>query len=145
MIDSIVNGIAGALYQTFQNHHIYSEHMRQGFQEPCFLIRNIRASQKPLLGNRFQQNYFFDIHYFPKENCKENQAIQKTALQLYDALEYISGEKGPLRGKNMYHEVVDDVLHFFIEYEAFGCREKEKLPNMQDLTVYGEVGKNGRN
>lgn len=139
MIHEITKGIAEALYHRFQGVAIYSEQMKQGFCEPCFFVQSLRAEQKARLGNLFQQIYLFDIHYFPPVNGKENEAINHTAMHLYDALEYISYEQWKWKGCKMHHEKVDDVLHFFIEYMAYGCREKEKIPNMKRLKVDGEV------
>jgi len=40
-----------------------------------------------------------------------------------------------LRGTKMYHEVVNDVLHFFVNYDLFVYKEPEVADHMEDLSV----------
>lgn len=87
MIDKIIKAMAGTLHMAFDDITIYTENVPQGFCESSFFIRLLNAKQKPLLGNRFFQEYLFDIHYFPKSEYRENEEMNRVTLKLYDILE----------------------------------------------------------
>lgn len=145
MIKEIIKGIATVLHNAFPTVEIYTENVPQGFSLPCFFIRILRVSQKPQLGNRFSQEYFFDIHYFPESENKANEEMNEVALRLYDLLEHIAYDSWRFSGRNMYHEQQEEALHFFISFFGWGYREKERLANMEHLTIEERVKKYGGN
>ena len=144
MVESIMKAIAAVLHTAFPNAAIYTEDVPQGFTAPCFFIMLLNSTQKPRLGYRFYQDYFFDVQYFPENQSRANAEIQNMALELYDNLEFIPWEKRLLKGIDMRHEQQEGMLHFFITFYAAGERERERLANMEDLTIKERVKKHGR-
>jgi hypothetical protein len=56
------------------------------------------------------------------------------ADRLYDALEYISIGEDLLRGSNISHELIDGVLHVYVEFNMFVLKKtaaEELMGNVQ--------------
>jgi len=65
----------------------------------------------------------------------------KQWLQIYsDALEYITLINGDLvHGTEMHYEVIDGVLHFFVNYNLFVKKAEIPVDGMETLTVNNDV------
>lgn len=119
---SIIEGIAKKLNLNFgSDHAIYDEDVPQGFTEPCFSIVHIRTETIAKLPPRYMKRSAFDIHFFPKSDGKEGNHKKKQmyfmARNLTLCLEYINVLDNLLRGSKMRYEIVDGVLHFFVNYD----------------------------
>ncbi len=135
MLNKIIDGIAIKLNQEFgDEYEIYKESVKQGLKEPCFFIVLLTATQTQVIGKRYFREQPFDIHYFPSTNDK-NTEIFNVVDKLNDALEYISMESDLLHGSKMHYEVVDGVLHFFVNYNFHVYKESDALDIMETLTV----------
>lgn len=143
MINKIITGISQALDTEFnsesEEYTIYTEGIEQGLDEPCFFIFSLKPSSKQLVGNRYERKYPFDIHYFPKDEDNYNNEINEVTERLFTALEYISVDDGLIRGTNMNAETVDNVLHFFIDFNMIVKKEIPKDPYMEELELMEEV------
>lgn len=132
MINKIVDGISKALNQEFgDEYEIYQNNVLQGLNEPCFFIAVLEVSKQQFLQNRFLQFNPFDIHYFPKDESN-NQELQSTAERLLDCLEWILPEE-PIHGTDIYWQVEDGVLHFFVNYNMTRNRQIDK-ELMEEMT-----------
>ncbi|GFN35818.1 phage tail terminator family protein [Tepidimicrobium xylanilyticum] len=139
MIDEIRKAILRKI-NTFRDKDtkIYSESIEQGFQEPCFYIKEVNSSQNRELGNRYKREHLYDIHYFPNPNSStKNTDMRAMAEVLYEQLEYIEVAGRPLRGYDMNYRIVDGVLHFFVKYSMFVKKEAEPIPFMENLEIKG--------
>ena len=134
MISEIVKGISKKLYETFGSEYkIYKENIPQGFKEPCFVIVHIHSfSDKKFADRYFRQNYF-DVMYHPKGEYNKNFEIQKVMETLFLSLEEIFVLDNLTRGTKMSPEIVDGVLHFFVNYDMFVKRPEKKDNHMQTL------------
>lgn len=114
-INDIVNAIAIKLNHVFgDTFTIYTESIEQGFKEPCFFIDFLNADRTQVVGKRYHDGQLFDIHYFPKEG---NTEIFGMMNKLKDTLEYVTTIDGTvLRGTNINLEIVNGVLHAFVNY-----------------------------
>lgn len=113
----IILGISEAITSGFPKIKIYDEEIKQDLKPPCFFIARIDKSQKHEVGIRYQDNNTFDIHYFPKEKelVPRNECME-VEEKLYDLMELITVDGTLIRGSNMDSKIVDDVLHFFVDY-----------------------------
>jgi len=120
MINKIIDGISITLNQVFGDEvRIYSESITQGLIEPCFFIAVLNPSQTNFIGKRSFRQHPFDIHYFTAVQNSTTE-LQSKASDLYVALEAITLIDGDLvRGSKMNHEVIDGVLHFFVNFDMF--------------------------
>ena len=148
MINKIITGISQALDAEFNSENeeytIYTEDVEQGLENPCFFIFSLKPSNRQLVGNRYERKYPFDIHYFPKDENNYNNEINEVTERLFTALEYISIDSGLIKGTNMNAETVDNVLHFFIDFNMIVKKEIPKDPYMEELELMEEVKIHGQ-
>lgn len=134
-INDIRTAVFHQLAERFPDIKRYGEEIRQGFEEPCFFVKLLTAGQTQELGARYMRTHSFDIHYFPEDNS--NSEAHDIAERLYDALEVIAYNGVQYRGINMNHEVVDGVLHFFVDYDFHVRRVVPDEPKMGDIEQEG--------
>lgn len=124
MINEIVNAVVKALNDEFNaetdKYEIYNEEIKQDLKEPAFFVQSINPSTNLFLGKRYFQQVHILIQYFPES--KDYQAeCNRIGEQLIWVVEWITckGDNLPIHGSNTHYEVVDGVLHFFVDYEFF--------------------------
>lgn len=145
MINKIIVGIAQALNGAFgDDYEIHCQEIEQDLKEPCFLILLMDASNKQIVGDRYSRKRPFDILYFPKSKDDSRTEMYEAIEKLNNALEYINFGDGLLRGANMKSQIIDDVLHFFVDYNFTAIKQREKT-YMQELTIKGRVKQYGNN
>lgn len=127
--DSVMNSLS----KHFSNYEIYSEEIPQDYSAPCFFVKLLNVEQKQELGNRYGRSYFFDIHFIPED--KKIRTMHEMAEQLYELLEVIEIDQDLQRGFRMKHEIIDNVLHFFIQYNFIVRKVEPNEPRMQDLNM----------
>lgn len=117
-----LNATFGDEYEIFQND------VKQGLNEPCFFIAVLQPEITPMLGHRFIKRNPFDIQYFPA-NPGNNAEMFDVAERMMEALDFISLPNGDLlHGTSVNYEIVDDVLHFFVNYNLSLIRSESKTP-----------------
>ena len=131
MINEIVNGISNALYSEFgQKYRIYKEFIEQGLKEPCFSILCISPSIKKGLGNRYEKNNNFCIHYFAESKNFRTECME-VFERMVNCLEYITVSGDLVRGLNIRSEEIteDGIMHVFVDYNIPGRKivEQEKM------------------
>lgn len=117
MLNEIISGIANKLNATFgDDYEIYQDDVEQGFQEPCFFISVLKPELAPLSKWRSMKRNPFDVLYFPADPGK-NAELFTVAEQLMGCLQWITlSDGGLLHGTSMNYEVLDDVLHFMVNF-----------------------------
>lgn len=105
-----LNAAFGDEYEIFQND------VEQSLEEPCFLIAVLQPEVIPMLGRRFIKRNPFDIQYFPSAPGN-NAEMFTVAEKLIEVLDFITTPNGDqLHGTSVNYEIVDNVLHFFVNY-----------------------------
>lgn len=133
-VEDVRRAVMAALFARFPGIKIYGEPIAQGFEEPCFYVKLLEASHEKAVGRRYVRTHSFDVHYFDATNA----ALHARAEELYDCLEHITTQAGALlRGRGMSHEIVDGVLHFFVQYDVHVMRERPAAPLMRQLEQEG--------
>ena len=149
MLNKIITGISQALDAEFNSENeeyiIHTENVEQGLEEPCFFIFSLKPSSKQLVGNRYERKYPFDIHFFPDTELVDgistiNNQINEVTERLFTALEYITVDNSLVRGTSINAEKVDDVLHFFINFNMIVKKETEPIETMGSLTIKQKLG-----
>lgn len=131
MIDVIISGISNALYQEF-GYENFMNIIEQDLQPPCFYISCLRHRLKKYTGARYLERNHFIIQYFPESRADPLGECYNVGEKMNECLEAVSVDGFFLRGTNMRFEVVDDVLHFFVDYNAF-VRKREQKDTMGNL------------
>lgn len=136
MINKLIDAISIKLHQTFgDTNKYYSESIEQGFDEPCFFIKLITSTQNRENKTRYFKGQKFDIHYFPRESDKNNEMFE-VIEKLNDALEYVTDIDGNIyTGSKINHEIIDGVLHFFVNFDFRVYKIPDAVDKMQDLTM----------
>ena len=141
MINKIIDGISIAINAEFgDEYEIYTESVKQGFQEPCFSILCLYLSINQFLGMRYVRTSQFCIHYFPKSDEPKAECFS-VKERLFNALELITVDGDLIRGTEIHSEPadVDDVLSFFVNYNFFVNKETEAPEVMAEVDFKTDV------
>ena len=117
MLNEIIKGISMALNTAFgDEYEIFQNDVEQGLEEPGFFIQVLKPELSPLLGRRSMKRNPLDVMYFPKATGNNAEMIT-VAETLMECLTQISLPNGDLlHGTSMNYEIVDDVLHFMVNF-----------------------------
>ncbi|MBG9772417.1 phage tail terminator family protein [Brevibacillus laterosporus] len=132
-INDVRDAVIVAIKKAYPVAKVYGEQLPQGFKEPCFFVLMLEGSQDKELDRRYKRFHPFDIHYFASSNSERYEVAEK----LTDILGLIEMQGKPIRGSKMRHTIVDDVLHFFVDYNFHVVRPKPVVPTMQKVKIEG--------
>lgn len=135
MINFIIESISMALNAEFgDKYKIHREAKRQGLEEPCFFIQCLNPTEKLFLGKRYFRQNQFCIQYFPEDELHKNEECYDVAERLLPCLEYLNVGGDLVMGTKMRYEVVDGILHFFVNYDLFVYRVVESVSAMEEVS-----------
>lgn len=138
-INDVRDSVIAALKKHFPTMTIYGEEIKQGFKVPCFFVKLFPVSQNREVGRRYKRFHSFDIHYFPKSKTDANEEMQDMAEQLFEKMEFIEVGDDLCRGSNMNSEIIDGVLHFFVDLDFHVMRQAQEEMKMQTLKQEGYI------
>jgi len=125
MVSKILDAISRALSNEFGlEYEIYLESVKQGLQEPCFIVTCINEKQNLFFDKRYLRRHKFSITYLPK--LDDISDFHNIGQRLFKCLEYIKDDKDLIRGENMSKETVDNMLIFFVDYDFFVRKMTDK-------------------
>ncbi len=132
MIDLIISGISNALFEVF-GYENYATKIPQDLEAPCFFIQCIEPKIKKYISTRYLRTNHFVIQYFPKSEDDGDMECNNTGERMFECLEVINADGFLLRGTEMRFEVKDGVLHFFVDYNSFirKVKQKETMGSLQ--------------
>lgn len=145
IINEVIKGISSKLHK-LTKYSVYVDVKKNHVRFPCFYLKQLDQSQELSVGNRYWQEHSFDIWFMPNaadEVSDVREEIHKMAEAFFAELEYITLSDGSVvRGTDMHYRTTDGALHFFISYNLFILKEREKVEKMQSLKTEGAI-KNG--
>ncbi|MEF3309514.1 hypothetical protein PV433_11475 [Paenibacillus sp. GYB004] len=124
-------GINTVLDAAFPDIPVHGEEIKQDLEPPCFYVRLLGPAHTQELGRRFMRHHPFDIHYFAPG--RDNDHMYAMAEKLTDVLQSIDVAGRPVTGYGMRFEIIDEVLHFFVEYKLHVWAPLPDDPKMQEL------------
>ncbi len=134
MIDAVIKGISIALSTWFgDQYEIHAEEIKQDLEEPCFFIAYLDFTHELFLGRRYFKGNSFCIQYFPETEHVQQECMD-VAEGMTECLEVISADGVPIRGTKMKYEVIDSVLHFFVNYDYFAYKKEDSTP-MEEISI----------
>jgi len=143
VINKVITGISQKLDEIFnavnEEYTIYTENVEQDLKEPCFFIFSLKPDNTKLFGNRYKREYPFDIHYFPKDSENINYECNEVTEKLMSDLEYITVDGSLVRGTEMSSEIIDNVLHFFINFNLIVKKDITREDPMENVKVNSGV------
>lgn len=132
-IKAIIEAISIAINEEFgDDYTIYTERVEQGLKEPCFFVRCIKPTSRVYLGLRYFKTHQMCIQYFPVDKNQQQEECSIVSERLFDCLEYLTADGDLIRGTEMNAELLDGVLHFFVNYDFF-VRKVKRQDAMEDL------------
>lgn len=139
MIQQIIDGVIVALQAAFPEvTRVYTEEVKQGFKEPCFILRLLNPTNEQFLGNRYYRTNLLSVQYVPESTTDAKAECYDVNDRLFRALEYITVGGDLQRGTNMNGEYFDGTLAFFVNFNMFIKIESELDP-MEQLTVENQA------
>ena len=121
-------------------YEIYQNDVEQSLKEPCFLISVLQPEVTPMLGRRFIKRNPFDVQYFPA-NPRNNAEMFTVAEAMMETLDFITLSGGDLlHGTGVNYEVVDNVLHFFVNFNLPMIRSTDETMMETLETEVGTIG-----
>lgn len=129
--NGVSDAVSVALDTAFPDIPVYDEEIKQKLDPPCFFIKLLIPMHAQELGRRHRRTHPFDVHYFAPE--RSNEDMYAMAEQLTSALQIIQVAGRPVRGTGMRFEIIDGVLHFFVDYAFQVWEAKPTYPKMQSL------------
>lgn len=140
MVNAIIESISIALHAEFGDRYKnYREEEKQDLEQPCFYIFCMNHTNKLFLGKRYFMGNQFCVQYFPEQEGKWKEECYAIAERLFLCLEYITVNGDWAMGTNMKYELVDGILHFFVNYDMFVYKMEESLPAMEEISFKNSV------
>lgn len=135
MINSIIESISISLKAEFgDKYKIHREVKRQGLIEPCFFIQCLNPTEELFFWKRYFRQNQFCIQYFPENKLHEKEECYAVAERLFSCLEYLDVGSDLVMGTKRKYEVVDGILHFFVNYDLFVYKVAESVPVMEEVS-----------
>ena len=118
MINTIIESISISFLTEFGDRYkIYREEDKQGLEKPCFFIACVNSTNKLFLGKRYFRSNQFWIQYFPEQESEWRKECYTIAEHIFVCLEYITVDGSLVMGTKMKYELIDGILHFFVNYD----------------------------
>lgn len=135
MVEDIIAGIAKALKQAVDCPVYAEEAVPQDREGPAFFIDFLGCTETPRVYPRAYRSQPFDIHFFPV-NGANRMAMHQVAESLYPLLLFVEGESGDkYHGTKLRHEIVDGVLHLFVNYNVHVMYSAPQEPGMEEIRI----------
>lgn len=132
-INNVRYAVHAALDAAFPDIPILGEEIKQGLTPPCFFVRLLQPEHAQELGRRYIRYHPIVVRYYAVDRA--NAAMYDMAEQLTSVLQQIIVAGRPVRGIGMRFEIVDEILHFFVEYNFHVWAPKPDDPGMASLDV----------
>lgn len=134
--DYMLSAVTKAVVGRFGRDMVYPERPQQGAPKEYLFVHQINREQAPdngLFHNRF---YFFDIRYHPDDKKKTSyRRFTEITEELSEILLYVETDDQPVKASSMRSEIVDGVLHFFVDYPVRVYFYTDPIPDMETLDI----------
>jgi len=132
-INDVRHAVIAALEDAFPDIPVGGAEIKRNLAPPCFCVELLEASHTQELGRRFVRSLPFDVQYFAAN--PDSEALYDVAEQLTGLLQWIEAGGRMTRGMGIRFQVVEDVLHFYVEYQVHVWAPQPEVPAMQTLDV----------
>lgn len=134
VVRSLTVALSKGLESVFGNPCIYHDMLPMGYKSPCFFVNHVDTQVQLKLFNRYRVAANYDITYHPEERKFNSKEFSEVVEKMTYGLELVQLEDGNyVRGSNIRYEVQESVLHFFITFDFFVIRAKDRGTKMEKL------------
>jgi hypothetical protein len=138
VIQDIIDGVVAALLEAFPGVKVYTEQVKQGLKEPCFILRLLNPTSEQFFGNRYYRTNLFSVQYIPESTTDAKAECYDVNDRLFQVLEYITVGGDLQRGTDMRGEYSDGVLIFLVNFNMF-VQFSPELDPMEELSVENQA------
>lgn len=136
-INDVRHVVIRSLEEAFPNIQVSGEKIEPLLDPPRFFVQLLEPSHTQELGRRYRRNHPFVIRYVSPNGT--NDEMYAMAEQLTTVLRQITVGGGAVVGTGMKFEIVDQVLHFHVNYTFLVWDEKPNDSMMGTLDQEGYV------
>lgn len=132
----IIDAVSNCIGKNFEKATIYTEKKKQGMKTPCFFVFETSVSQSKKLKGTLERVYNITVRWVPNDESKRKyEDCAKTGNQLSEILALINTGETPTHGTDIQYEIIDDVLHCYVNYKVRMTKEKEPQPIMEEAEI----------
>jgi hypothetical protein len=135
--ETIKNAITKSIAQIYPNETIYKNTVNQGVKNSYFFVSQLNTDYEKTSKDKYKINYLFNIRYY-KENATKSE-LESVAFSLFSKLSTLKDKEVIAFSKNINHEIVDNVLQFFVSYRVNIINQIERDINMNEIDINGGV------
>lgn len=135
----IKQGIIDAIAAAFPGVTIYADKVPQNFEEPCFRVKSITATNRPELDARRWREILFDILYFPAAMDEPEAEWEDVRDKLFQTVEWITVAGDTMRGTELAgdYDAEQEVGHFRVTFGKHLLGVRDPGPTMETLIQNG--------
>ncbi|BBH19856.1 hypothetical protein Back11_12010 [Paenibacillus baekrokdamisoli] len=131
-MEEIRSAIVNKLSLSFPDYPVFDEQVTEGSQVPYFMVVETSNGQKKAGNRRVIRSSTFNVHFFPGLlNPRSECRIMNEWC--YEHLSNISFEGNTYQGRDLHAEIVDKVLHFFINFDVHLLLPREPVVIMENI------------
>ena len=135
MLNTIMEAISVALDAEFgDGYEIYIEEISQDMGGHAFFIQCLNPTEELFFWKRYFRKNQFCIQYFPENKLHGKEECYAVGERLFSCLEYLDVGGDLVMGTKRKYEVVDGILHFFVNYDLFVYKVAEPVPFMEEVS-----------
>lgn len=132
-VNDVRDGVIEKLKNLYPNSKVTGEEIKQGLGQNRYFVKLLAVGQSRGIHRRRIRTHTIDIRYFGSSNDE----MQAVAEALYSEMESIMVAGRSVRGTAMRHEIIDEVLHFFVDYMAHVMAEQSEGIKMNSIEQEG--------
>lgn len=138
MYKEILIGIVQKLDAAF-GYPVYIDDVEQKLNPPCFTVTRVEGRQGKEVGNRYKLLNSYDIKYFTetKKPAMEHIEVEEKCTNV---LEWITVSGMLTKATSIRANVIDGILHIFVDYDFHVFKQTQKEEPMSDMTIKTELG-----
>ncbi|WP_025026338.1 phage tail terminator family protein [Caldalkalibacillus mannanilyticus] len=136
-VNHVLNRVVETLTAHFPEIDVLSEGIAEEVVPPCLEVKLVETSQTHDMNTRYRRKHSFEICFYAVE--PKNSELHDQAEQLYSIMDVLQIQEKGYRGMGMRHEIVEQVLHFYVDYHVLIHKEGTTNTPMRKLEQGGYV------
>ncbi|MEG0297621.1 MAG: hypothetical protein RR620_12955 [Clostridium sp.] len=133
--ETVKSAISLKIKSNYPDVNIYKNKVKQGMKMPCFFISQIDTSQEKVSKTVYKRDYVFNIRYHIDASTRTE--LDEVGIDLLGILDQLEIDKDMFFGNKLRYEIIDEVLHVFVNYSIRLVKEDEGGIPMETLDIKG--------
>lgn len=132
----VVSQVSAKLLEGFKDRipTVYKDTPLEGMVKPCFFVQQLNTMHIKEMVNRGERRYFMVIRAHPTDDEDDKFTwCNSIGHDLFEVVDYIQISGQRVTAQTMRFEIVDNVLHFFVEYSFKVIQSRSPYTKMRVL------------